>query len=488
MLVSALTATAAALAWVPFVTKPPSPDEGGFLLVASQWAPGGSLYGHYWVDRPPLLIGIFQLALVAGGPVALRLIGIAAVVASILLAGHLCRHATRDVAPPPSTLARATPVVLTGTFLSTPLFGTTMVNGELLAVPLVLLGIVALMHAHGRGSPRSLALCAVAAGAAAAAAPLVKQNVLDVLVVAAVLVAQRLRHRQGRQALLLAVGVVAGAGLTTGNCLLWAEARGTEPGLLWDALVTFRASAAEVIDRSSTGSASGRLVLLVTAAAASAAPFLLVALALRMRRPMPPHGPTPDLRLPAAVLLLWEVVAIGAGGSYWLHYLIGLVPGMALLAVAAAQRPESWRRVTAVALAVAVFSAAVNTVTTATSLPSDPTDSAVAAYLRAHSNPTNTVVVGFGRPDIVWDSGLRSPYDELWSLPVRVRDPRLTDFRHVLAGPDAPTWVVVRGTSLATWGVDATAAERVLERRYRRQTTIGDYVIYRMRRAQLVTR
>jgi hypothetical protein len=482
-LVTGLTAIAATLAWVPFVTKPVSPDEGGFLLVASQWAPGGSLYGHYWVDRPPLLIGIFQLALAAGGAVGLRLIGIAAVVLSVLLAGHLCRRATDGIAAP-STLARATPVVLAGTFLATPLFGTTMVNGELLAVPLVLVGLVALVHADGPGSARTRTAWALMAGLAGAAAPMVKQNVVDVVVVAAVLIAQRLRHRQGREALRLGLGVLTGAGLAACACLLWAEQHGTGPGPLWNALVTFRAHAAEVIDHSSNGTSSGRLLLLLAAAGASAAPLLLAALALRLRRPLHPNGRArPDLRLPAVALLLWEVAAIGAGGSYWLHYLIGLVPGMVLLAVAAAQRPESWRRTTTVALAVSVFSAAVTTVGVAASQPADPTDAAVAAYLRAHGTRTDTVVVGFGHPDIVWDSGLPSPYDELWSLPVRVRDPRLADFRRTLTGPGAPTWVVVSGTSLATWGVNATSAQQVLERRYRQQTAIGDYVIYRLRAA-----
>lgn len=51
-------------------------------MVVGQWSPGTSLYGNYWVDRPPLLIGLFQLAyLGGGGAVTLRLMGIAAVMA-----------------------------------------------------------------------------------------------------------------------------------------------------------------------------------------------------------------------------------------------------------------------------------------------------------------------------------------------------------------------------------------------------------------------
>lgn len=57
-----LVALAVAGARVPFVGLPLSSYEGGFLLVASQWSPGQSPYGNHWADRPPLLIGFFELA------------------------------------------------------------------------------------------------------------------------------------------------------------------------------------------------------------------------------------------------------------------------------------------------------------------------------------------------------------------------------------------------------------------------------------------
>ena len=47
------------------------------------------------------------------------------------------------------------------------------------------------------------------------------------------------------------------------------------------------------------------------------------------------------------------------------------------------------------------------------------------------------------------------------------------------AGPDRPTWVVVAGTSLGTWGVDATEADRLLDEHYAPATTAGDWTIYR---------
>jgi hypothetical protein len=75
---------------LPFVSAPLSPDEGGFLVLARQWhadGPGGSLYGRYWVDRPPLLVATFRLADALGGVIALRLIGALAAAVAVVAVG-----------------------------------------------------------------------------------------------------------------------------------------------------------------------------------------------------------------------------------------------------------------------------------------------------------------------------------------------------------------------------------------------------------------
>lgn len=465
-----LLALVATVAWLPFVTRPLSPDEGGFLLVASQWHSGSSLYGHYWVDRPPLLLVVFDVASHLGGAVGLRLIGIAAVVSCVLLADRLTRAA--------STRRAYTPALVVAAFLTTPLFGTTMVNGELLAVPLVLAGLLALVRAWSATGQAAI-LWPGLAGLAAAGATLVKQNVIDVWVVAAALVVMALWQRRPRWAVALVVGLVAGGGAALGACLALAEVRGTEPVQLWDAVVMFRAHAAAVIQASASSATNTRFGELLGALALSGAPLVLVVLGIRLRRAAEP-SPAPDLRAPAAALLAWELFGVVGGGSYWLHYLIGLVPGLVLLAVAASQRPASGRRWAAAALAAVVASSAVATVDAAIAAPAHSDDAAVATYLRTHSTATDSVVVGFGHPNIVYDSGLHSPYEQLWSLPVRVLDPDLASLTQVLDGAQAPTWVVVAGTSLATWGVDATKAERVLTTRYCPATTIGGYVVWRL--------
>ena len=55
------------------------------------------------------------------------------------------------------------------------------------------------------------------------------------------------------------------------------------------------------------------------------------------------HGAT-DLRLPAVMVLAWELVGVLVGGSYWLHYLVALVPGVALLVGVGLQRRPSLGR------------------------------------------------------------------------------------------------------------------------------------------------
>src|SRR5664279_749575 len=45
------------------VTRQLGSDEGGFAMVARHWLDGGPfLYGQQWVDRPPGLIALFDMA------------------------------------------------------------------------------------------------------------------------------------------------------------------------------------------------------------------------------------------------------------------------------------------------------------------------------------------------------------------------------------------------------------------------------------------
>ncbi|MCW2785780.1 MAG: hypothetical protein JWP74_2297, partial [Marmoricola sp.] len=68
---------------LPYLGAPAGSDEAGYLTIARQWhGAGPSLYGRYWVDRPPLLITLFQLA--GAGLPAVRLLGALAAAIAVL--------------------------------------------------------------------------------------------------------------------------------------------------------------------------------------------------------------------------------------------------------------------------------------------------------------------------------------------------------------------------------------------------------------------
>ncbi|MFC6344989.1 hypothetical protein ACFP8W_23610, partial [Nocardioides hankookensis] len=258
----------------------------------------------------------------------------------------------------------------------------------------------------------------------------------------------------------------------------WAAAHGTGPIGLWHAVVTFRAEAASVISAKSSPATSHRALALATSFLASGAIVVLLA-AFLPRGHRPVTGP--DLRVLATAVLGWEVIGIAFGGSYWLHYLLGLVPGLVLAASAVAAYRPARRRLLVAGLAYAAVAGIVSTAGLAVHDSTVPSDVSVSRYLAAHKAPGDTGVVGFGNPAILEAAGLDSPYPQLWSLPVRVLDPRLADFTRVIAGPHAPTWAVVNGTSLATWGVDASRAQPVFDREYRLVDVAGDYRVYHLR-------
>lgn len=471
-----LMAATAAVLWLPTLTHPLSSDEGGFLLVASQWSPGTSLYGNYWVDRPPLLIGIFQLADLGGGATALRAIGLLTIVASVLLAGAIGR-----VAAPGN---RAAPVAAASTaavFLTTLLFGAAEVDGELLTAPWVLLGVLAVLLALRR-TPQRVTWWVVA-GAAAMAAPLVKQSMVDVFLLTLVVLAWLVRRHRTEEALAALGPFSLGAGAVLVTVLAWAMAHGTTPAGLWDAVVVFRGEAAAVISSQANSATPHRALGLAGSFLTSGAVVVLVAAFLPARRPVRTGtgSELPDLRLLAAALLAWEAVAVVSGGSYWLHYLIGIVPGLVLAATAVTVHRPRRTRVLAVALTYGAVVGVVATVGVSINGAGASADVAVEHYLSTHRQLGDTAVVAFGDPAILEAAHMSSPYPQLWSLPVRVRDTRLTAFTQVLEAPDRPTWVVVSGTSLATWGVDPSLAQPVLDREYRLVHTVDDLNVYRVR-------
>ncbi len=489
-LLPAVAAVVVVLLRLPSLHASLSADEGGFLVVGAQWHPGSSLYGDYWVDRPPLLVGLFALAAWAGGVVALRLLGCVAAAAAVLLAARL----GRQVGGP---AGRVGAVVAAAAFVSTPMFDARQVSGELLALPFVLAGLVAVLQARpapatvtptaGRRPPAQADLRWLAAGGAlTACAFLVKQNFVDVAAFTTVLaLAGGLGTRSARALTRAAAAFWGGALVTVVGAVAGAATRGTDPVGLWHAVVVFRFQASQVIAGEASSATTERLHRYPSLVLGSGAVLLVALLVVRVLR----TRPVDPLGLAALALLGWETVAVLGGGSYWLHYLMGLVPALTLAAAylsraaparhPTGQSPISRPRITLaeIALGWAVVSTAI-AVGTVLAHPARAMPSAVAGeWLEHHRLPGDTAIVAYGQPNILAESGTTSPYADLWSLPVRVRDPQLTRMASVLNSDDAPDWVLVY-KHLRTWAVDARAARVAVREHYRRVADVCGYRVY----------
>ncbi|TNM38715.1 hypothetical protein FHP29_15420 [Nocardioides albidus] len=445
------------------------------------------MYGDHWVDRPPLLIWIFRLAghlgpvdLATAGTVApgVKLVGATASAAAVILAGVLAAR----LATPLSRWPQRIVPMLAAALLSSPLLGMPATNGEILAAPFILLGVLCLITALAEPVGGRGLVLAAAAGSAGMAAALVKQNMVDVFVLALILIPLSAGQvpQLGRRVLALGAGAVG----TLTVVLASAATRGTSPVALWDAVVVFRIRAGAVIGSEASPATDHRMALVALAFVVSGAAITLLTTAFLAARTAVKEGPrAAPLPVAALAMAAWETLGVAAGGSYWLHYLTGLVPGVVLLACLVHPRGRRRRVVEACLLVtgVACLAAWVHALTA----PVDAAiarDGEVARYLRTHADPDDGVVVAFGRPDIVAASGLTSPYAHLWSLPVRVRDADLSELQAVLDSPDAPRWVVVSGHGLASWGIDADRAQASFVRSYRERTAYGDLHVWERRR------
>ncbi|RLV47738.1 hypothetical protein D9V37_16475 [Nocardioides mangrovicus] len=406
---------------LPYLASPVSSDEAGFAMLARQWASGhGSLYGGFWVDRPPLLVALYALADV-GGLVGLRVLGCLAAAVTVLGVGLAVDHVSGR-----RPAAWAAAVACVG--LSVPALGGVNVDGELLGVPFVAIGAWLLLRAV---TTPAGAWPAVAAGACAAAAVLVKQNFVDVTVLAAVL-AVAMRHRATlRLWLRFGAGGIATATLVLGGAALL----GTRPWGVLYAMYPFRFRATALLGREGFPGRGPHLLALAGSWATSLLPLLLLALLVAVVLRRTRHAP---LGIALLALAAYDLFSVAAGSSYWMHYLVQLVPVTAMAAgLVAPLRPG--RLLTAVVLVLASLSYVA-------ALPHrvQAPGVVVGRAIGDVAAPGDTLVSVFGGPEVAATAGLDSPYRYLWSLPAHVLDPGAAGLGRLLAGPAAPTWLVVR--------------------------------------------
>jgi hypothetical protein len=292
-----------------------------------------------------------------------------------------------------------------------------------------------------------------AAGALAGSAVLVKQNFVDAIAFALVfLMLTAARERHLRRGVLLVTGFLAGVAVPLALAVWWAQDRGGLSALVY-AMYGFRLDAAHVMANWSSAAPHRRFQQLMLIALGSGQVVLLVLLALghvrRLRRLSP-------MAWAIAAALTVELVAILGGGNFWAHYLIGLVPMVALATGFAARHRQPVRRwIRPVAVFAVVATLVLDPVWAIVEHDQNPTSStaSVGRWLRDSAQPGDTLVIPYTHADVLDLSGLAPAYPFSWSLPIRTRDPHLSILVSTLTGPDAPDWVV-RWDPAHLWGLD----------------------------------
>lgn len=438
----------------PFLQRVAFPDEAGLLIVARNWHEGGAnLYGSLFVDRPPLLLLFYQAADALGGLEAARLMGLLAVVVVVAAAGWIGHSLAGRRGTAWAALAAAA-------LVANPMIGTTEINAELLGAPLTLLSVGLLLAGTRPPVRRPLGwartLQIALAGASGAAAVLVKQNLLDALVFGAALAltaALTGRWPWARSHVVLVVGIV-GALLPLGITSVWAATEGPGLGVLWETLYAFRVDASHAIGSVSSPANDARRLTLGWLTVISGIAVVVAVGSATLWRPLRGRDP---LVVATCAMVGWEVAGIVGGGSYWAHYLVGLVPGVVLVVSVTAMRGVRARRAGALALAFTVASAVLSagvqagTARVEEARP-DKTD-VVGTWLGNASIAGDTGTVLYGNADLLLTAQLPPGTDQLWSLPTRALDPRLLQLSQQLNGTHPSTWVV-RWFPLDTWGLD----------------------------------
>jgi hypothetical protein len=445
---------------LPWLDSPLGRDEAGVSMVARAWHQSQPFpYGPYFLDRPPLLVLAYRLADDAGGPTGVRVLGmIAAAVAVVVCTLLAARVAGARAALPAAALS----AVLTSSVLLDAVF----TPAELLAAVPSALSVLLLISALQRGSPAPWRLAG--AGAAAAAALLVKQSFGDALVAGVAGLALASWHAPWRAAAARAGAYAAGIAAVAGAVLAWdllASLSPRSPGSFTYAFVGFRLDAVHALTHGNVAQKFSTIGSAALGSGLALAALVAVAGIMTLRR----------RRVTAGVLAAWLVAGLFGvlgGGSYWSHYLIELVP-VSVVGVAAL---VAWRpRVGAVLCVLALMTGlATSADHVALGRPQQYQRSAVVVghYLRDRALPGDTAYVLYAKVNALFYSGLPSPFPYHWSLMMMAVPGAEQQLRALLASPRRPTWIVMAQPT-RTFGLDRSGATaRLLARGYRRTARV----------------
>src|SRR6478672_1767883 len=260
-----VAALAAFVARFPSLLWPLRPDEAGFLLVARAWRPeADSVYGHYFVDRPPPIIWLMQATDALGGAYTHRLVGAVGCALLVLAAAAATREVARRAGlVDPVAVRRTTAWVAAGTaaLVTNAQIDPVGAKGELFGIPLVMASCWLSLRAVRRISARD----AFWAGLLAMLAVGLKQSIVGGLVFGGVLLVGSVVARQlpVRETLRCALAAVAGALVPVVVVVGWAVAAGVRLETLWYTTVSFRSDANRIIATQNSEGATSRIWVLL---------------------------------------------------------------------------------------------------------------------------------------------------------------------------------------------------------------------------------
>lgn len=466
------SAVLAALLRFPGALWPLRADEAGFTLVARNWDPQpDSLYGTYWVDRPPPLIALIRAADEFGGPYFLRLLAAVGCAVLVVAAAQVARLVAGD-------RAAAWTAVATAAVTSNTLLDSVAAKGELLGIPLIMVSIWFSLVALRRNS----VLFAFAAGLLAALALGMKQNMAAGLVFGAVLLLTSWLSGETsrRDFVRLAAAATAGAAIPILGTIGWALANGVRLQTLWYTIYGFRAEAVRAITSGSAEAPEQRAAMMLVISLATGIVLVIGGFLVHVRDEWRDR---PAVTMATVAVILVDVTGLLLGGSFWRAYLFVLIPATALCAMLLVHRPSRRGRAVRAVIVIAAVSSAISAIGWTGQLVSGispPTELYTGQAVGRAAEPGDSLTVFGGRADIQFASDLPSPYEHLWSLPMRTRDPDYAQLRAIVSGPDAPTWLI-EWVSFTAWGNDDGGGRlrTVVSRRYDQHTrACGDHPVW----------
>jgi hypothetical protein len=419
-------------------------DEGGIAFIAQSWNHAGAFaYGNYFLDRPPLLLGVFKVAVAAGGATGIRILGAICAAAAVAIITLL---ATRLSGPRAAPWAALIGAILVSSLALEAVF----TPSELIAIVPSAASVLMLVWAIDSedGGLWKWAAAAVLA----ACALLVKQSFFDAL--AAGLVAVAMRRSLARAGAYL--GGLAAVALAL---FVWQQVSGTPAHGLWYSIVGFRLDAAHRLTGGGTlGTRLGRLgAPLVDSGLAVALALAVIGIAMLGRH-----------RVLLAAWLVAGAIGVLGGGSYWAHYLIELVP---VAAVGSAALLSKRTAPALLALGLVLLPAArfmVGPIRLDDGDTLQRTAVAVGRYVHDRAELGQTDYVLYARADVLYYSGLPNPYPYNWSLMLRAAPHAIPRLRALLASSQRPTWVV-EWQAPPAFGLDKGGATgRLIARHYTR--------------------